>query len=67
MLTTIEHMNQTVVKDELTNLYNRRFIYEKLPHDLLKSSLRNEPLSIIFADLDFFKSINDTYGHITGD
>lgn len=67
MITTIEHMNQTVVKDELTDLYNRRYIYEKLPHNLLKSSLKNEPLSIIFADLDFFKLINDTYGHIAGD
>ncbi|MDF2520699.1 MAG: putative signal transduction protein [Clostridia bacterium] len=67
MLSTIEQMNRILVKDELTNLYNRRFINERLPVDLLKSSLENKPLSIIFADIDFFKSINDTYGHPAGD
>jgi len=67
ILSTIEYMNQMAVKDELTNIYNRRYINEKLPVDLLNSSLKNEPLSIIFADIDFFKSINDTYGHAVGD
>ncbi|MBZ9688531.1 GGDEF domain-containing protein [Clostridium estertheticum] len=66
MLSTIEHMNQAAVKDELTDLYNRRYINEKLPVDLLNSSLRNEPLSVIFADLDFFKTVNDKYGYIIG-
>lgn len=67
ILSSIEFMNQAVVKDELTNLYNRRYINEKLPVDLLNSSIQNEPLSIIFADLDFFKTVNDKYGHSTGD
>lgn len=67
ILSTIEHMNQAVVKDELTDLYNRRYINEKLPADLLNASLKDEPLSIIFADLDFFKAVNDTYGHSAGD
>ncbi len=67
MLSTIEQINQDVIRDKLTGLYNRRFIDERLAADLIKSSISNEPLSIIFADLDFFKSINDTYGHIAGD
>lgn len=67
MLSTIEYMNQAAVKDELTNLYNRRYINEKLPADLLHSSIYDEPLSIIFADLDFFKAVNDRYGHRAGD
>lgn len=67
VVSAIEHMNDMVVKDDLTNLYNRKFIDEKLPIELMQASLKNEPLSIIFADLDFFKSINDEYGHIVGD
>ncbi len=67
VLSTFEHVNQAAVKDELTGLYNRRYINERLPVDLLNSSVKNEPLSIIFADLDFFKAVNDTYGHSAGD
>lgn len=67
VFTTVDYMNQMAVKDELTGLYNRRYINEKLPVDLLKASVNNEPLSIIFADLDYFKEINDTYGHSVGD
>lgn len=67
VISAIQHMNQAAIKDELTGLYNRRYIDERLPIDLSNSQLKNEPLSIIFADLDFFKAINDTYGHIAGD
>jgi PleD family two-component response regulator len=67
ILSTFEYINQAAVKDDLTDLYNRRYINEKLPVDLLNSSMKNEPLSIIFADLDFFKVVNDTYGHPVGD
>lgn len=67
ILTMIEYMNQVAVKDSLTELYNRRYIDERLPVELLNASLKNEPLSIIFADLDYFKKINDTYGHSAGD
>ncbi|RJR06279.1 GGDEF domain-containing protein [Candidatus Parcubacteria bacterium] len=63
----IEYMNRVAVRDSLTDLYNRRYINERLPEDLLNASVKNEPLSIIFADLDFFKKVNDTYGHSAGD
>ncbi|MCJ7690258.1 MAG: GGDEF domain-containing protein [Clostridiaceae bacterium] len=66
ILTSTEHMNQTAVKDELTGLYNRRYINEKLPVDLLNASLRDEQLSVIFMNLDFFKTDNNKYGHIAG-
>ncbi len=54
-------------EDYLTGLLNRRGIFEKL--DLLLKSLnrRDFIFSIIIADIDDFKKINDTYGHITGD
>jgi diguanylate cyclase (GGDEF)-like protein len=67
ILSTFEHVNQAIIRDELTGVYNRRYINERLPVDLLDSSVKNEPLSVIFADLDFFKAVNDTYGHSAGD
>ncbi|HZJ57803.1 MAG TPA: GGDEF domain-containing protein [Clostridia bacterium] len=65
--TMIEYMNRIAIRDPLTDLYNRRYINERLPVDLLNASTRGEPLSIILADIDFFKNINDTYGHAIGD
>jgi diguanylate cyclase (GGDEF)-like protein len=67
VFTMIEYINRVAVRDPLTDLYNRRYINERLPVDLLNASVKNEPLSVIFADVDFFKKINDTYGHSAGD
>ena len=63
----INEMNDKIIKDELTGIYNRRFISERLPIDILKSASQKSPLSIIIADIDFFKSINSNYGHLAGD
>ncbi|WP_411169106.1 GGDEF domain-containing protein [Clostridium sp. MB05] len=63
----INEMNDKIIKDELTGVYNRRFIDERLPIDILKSASQKSPLSIIIADIDFFKSINSNYGHLAGD
>ena len=63
----VEEMNRIAITDSLTGLYNRRYINQRLPIDLLNASQREEPLSIILADLDFFKDVNDTYGHVAGD
>lgn len=65
ILTSSEHMNLVAVKDELTGLYNRRYINEKLPVDLLKASLRDEPLSVIFMNLNLITEI-EKYGHVEG-
>lgn len=65
--TMIGHMNNLVVKDPLTNIYNRRFIEEKLPVDLINSALNEQHIAVIMADIDYFKRINDTYGHQAGD
>jgi len=60
-------MNERAVKDDLTGLYNRRYINERLPLDIKYSKISENPLSIIMVDIDFFKKINDNYGHVNGD
>jgi diguanylate cyclase (GGDEF)-like protein len=63
----IRHLRKLTITDELTSVYNRRYIYEQLPIDFACSFQKTEPLSIIYTDIDCFKDINDNYGHVTGD
>lgn len=53
--------------DGLTNLFNRREFMVRLEQELLRSHRSNKPFSLIMADIDNFKNINDNYGHTTGD
>lgn len=53
--------------DALTGLLNRRAVFADLEQELSRTQRKSEPLSLIMADLDHFKSINDTYGHQAGD
>lgn len=64
---TFKDMQDKIIMDELTCVYNRRYINERLPIDLNKNSLTGAPISIIMADIDFFKNVNDNYGHLIGD
>lgn len=70
-LNEIEHTLTEVTKefllDPLTNVYNRKFMYERLLSDINENLINNTPLSLIMADIDFFKKINDSYGHLIGD
>lgn len=61
---TISHQAAT---DELTGLYNRRFFNENFTKSLSAARRYNFPLSLIMADVDKFKAVNDTYGHSAGD
>ncbi len=55
------------VKDVLTDLYNRRFLDQKLEEEAQRATRQNYPLFLIILDLDNFKELNDTLGHQAGD
>ncbi len=63
----IDNMKKLTLSDPLTGVYNRRYIIEKLPVDLLNVRLLSKDLSVIMVDIDHFKADNDTYGHLAGD
>jgi len=55
------------VTDPLLGIYNRRYLHTKLPEEVARARRYNTALSIVMADLDHFKAVNDTHGHQTGD
>lgn len=63
----INKLNMLIVTDELTNIFNRRYLDEHLPALLKNLSLPDFSVSLIMLDIDKFKDINDTYGHLCGD
>jgi diguanylate cyclase (GGDEF)-like protein len=62
-----KHIEKEARRDHLTNIYNRKYMEKLLTREFDKSNLSNEPLSLAFIDIDNFKPINDTYGHLAGD
>ncbi len=62
-----KELEQLMDRDYLTGLYNRNFFMTRLIEELSWSMSYNEPLSLMMLDIDFFKVINDTYGHRCGD
>ncbi|MFZ5811408.1 MAG: GGDEF domain-containing protein [Thermodesulfobacteriota bacterium] len=53
--------------DELTGLFNRRYFNKALQYEYKRLKRSSQPLSLIMADIDYFKEYNDTYGHQEGD
>ena len=62
-----EMMRRTSFIDTLTGVNNRRFLEQRLSEEIDRSQRNGETLSCLFLDIDYFKSINDTYGHQAGD
>src|SRR5437763_9549552 len=55
------------ITDGLTRLYNHRYFQDELARAFEESVRYNRPLSLAIVDIDFFKKVNDTYGHAVGD
>lgn len=66
-LLKLYEVKQESMYDDLTQMFNRTKIYEMLDRDILASNAGESCLSVILADLDNFKIINDTHGHLCGD
>jgi diguanylate cyclase (GGDEF)-like protein len=62
-----DQMRAVAVTDPLTNCYNRRFLDEVQLHELHQHRRYGLPLSLLYLDIDNFKAVNDTRGHIMGD
>lgn len=60
-------LENMAIRDDLTQLFNRRYFFERLERELEASKGFNRPFSIIMIDINSMKSVNDTYGQTTGD
>ncbi len=54
-------------RDPLTGLFNRRYLIRTLEREIAQSVRDQEPLSLMMFDMDYFKAVNDVYGHLAGD
>ncbi len=60
-------LRETTLKDPMTDLYNRRFLESYMETLIANSKRRKSNIGILMCDMDFFKEVNDTYGHEAGD
>ena len=63
----LEQIKEMAVRDELTGVYNRRHLMDVLAQEKARADRKNYTFSICYVDLDFFKKVNDRFGHSTGD
>jgi diguanylate cyclase (GGDEF)-like protein len=64
---TKNELYKKATRDNLTGIFNREYFYETLSRKILKAERDKSFFSIGIIDIDFFKKVNDTYGHQTGD
>jgi diguanylate cyclase (GGDEF)-like protein len=60
-------LEKALITDTLTGLKTRKYLNERLKHEFHTAKIRKSDLSVIMLDIDHFKSVNDKYGHQTGD
>ncbi len=63
----LARIRELATRDELTGLHNRRRMLEMMEHQVRRSERSGETFSVCLIDLDFFKRVNDTWGHAAGD
>jgi diguanylate cyclase (GGDEF)-like protein len=63
----LEELTNLTIRDDLTGLFNSRQFYRHIAQEVDRSNRYFRPLSLILMDIDNFKSLNDTYGHLFGD
>ena len=61
------HQYESATRDPLTNCYNKSYFLERLPGEFAFAKRHDKPLSLAMLDIDRFKKINDSYGHLAGD
>ena len=67
LLESNEALSQLATRDGLTGLFNHRFFQDALAKELSRSRRQNNPFSLLFIDVDYFKKYNDSNGHPMGD
>ena len=60
-------MIESAVRDSLTGTYNRKHFADRLESEFAYAARHKEPFSVIVVDIDHFKKVNDTHGHVVGD
>lgn len=67
LLASMERLKQQATHDSLTGIWNRSAILEHLEREMSRSLRQEQHLAVVMSDIDHFKAINDTFGHLTGD